>query len=135
MDPDELPPRHGLLALGSRWDAMAFEDVADRLVADRIAQVGQGPHDAVIAPRAILPGHPHHHIFDLLVNARTPNRLRELGDIIWKEGEFAVPGQYGVRLGHCGNLLKRLLAQLYADLGKGLTIAITELYTTRDLGA
>src|SRR6266487_931731 len=124
MDPDELPPGYGLLALGSRWDAMAFEDGADRLVADRIAQVGQGTHDAVIAPRAILPGHPHHHIFDLLVNARTPNRLGPLGDITQRGGKFAVPGQYGVRLGHCGNLLKRLLAQVYANLGKGLAIAV-----------
>src|SRR2546422_5790837 len=108
MAPDELPPGHGLLALRSRWDAMAFEDVADRLVADRIAQVGQGTHDAVIAPRAILPGHPHDEAFNLLVNARTPNRL------VWRRGvnrlidELAGPGEDRIGLGHCCDLCQGL---------------------------
>ena len=70
---------------------------------------------------------------DLLVNARTPNRLGYLGDITWRGGEFAVPGPYGVRLGHCGNLLKRFLAQLYANLGEGLAIAVSQRDTTRAL--
>jgi len=36
---DELAPGHRLFALGSGRDAMAFEDIAHRLVADRITQV------------------------------------------------------------------------------------------------
>jgi len=84
----------------------------------------------VIAPRTILSGHPHHQIFDLLVNARTANRLGLLEDITRRGGEFAVPGQYSVRLGHCGNLLKRLLAQLPANLGEGMAIAVSHLDTT-----
>ena len=47
-------------------DAMALEDIADGLVADRIAQVAQSAHNPVIAPRAVLSGHPHHQAFDLL---------------------------------------------------------------------
>ena len=60
---------------------MAFEDVAHRLVADRIAQVGQGTHDAVIAPRAILAGHAHHQGLQLLVDAGTSQRLARLGAV------------------------------------------------------
>jgi hypothetical protein len=50
MHTDELAPRHGLFALRSWWDAVTFQDVADRLGTDRIAQVGQRTHDAVIPP-------------------------------------------------------------------------------------
>jgi len=50
VDTDELAPCHGLFALRSWWDAVTFQDVADRLVTDRIAQVGQRTHDAVILP-------------------------------------------------------------------------------------
>ena len=75
MYTDELPPRHGLFALRSWWDAVPFQDVAYGLVADRITHVDQSTHDTVIAPRAVLPGHPHHQVFDLLVHARTPKRL------------------------------------------------------------
>src|SRR5712691_10187583 len=76
METDELPPRHGRFALRGWWNAVTFQDVAHRLVADTIAQVGQGTHNAVIAPRTILAGHPHHEVFDLFLNARTANRLR-----------------------------------------------------------
>jgi hypothetical protein len=56
MHADELVPCRGLLALRSRWNAMALEDVADRLVADRVSQVGQCPDDPILAPGAILLG-------------------------------------------------------------------------------
>src|SRR5437879_982765 len=69
MDTDKLPPRSRLLALRGQGNTMMFEDVADRLVTDGIAQVGQRTHDAVIAPRAVLPGHAHHQVFYLLRNA------------------------------------------------------------------
>src|SRR5215510_14340888 len=43
VDTDELLPRPSLCALRSRWDAATFQDGAHRLVADAVAQVGQGP--------------------------------------------------------------------------------------------
>src|SRR5229473_7244959 len=52
---DKLFPRRGGLALWRWRNAMTLEDVAHGLVADRIAQVGQSSHDAVVAPGAILP--------------------------------------------------------------------------------
>jgi len=36
---------------------MALQDIADRLIADLIPQIGQGPHDAVIAPIRVLLSH------------------------------------------------------------------------------
>ena len=88
---------------------MALEDIADRLVTDRIAQVGQRTHDAVIPPRAILAGHPHHQVFDLLVNAGTPNRLVWLGGVTFLIDELAVPGEDRVGLGNRRDRFQGLL--------------------------
>ena len=63
MDTDERLPGQGLLPCRRWWDTMALEDVADRLVTDRIAQISQRPHNAIIPPRAVLSGHTHHEIF------------------------------------------------------------------------
>src|SRR5207249_10813472 len=60
MRPDKLLPRGGRLALWRRWDTVALENVAHGLVTDRIAQVGQCPHDAIVAPRAIFLRQAHH---------------------------------------------------------------------------
>ena len=46
---DKLLPRGGLLALRRGGEVMAFQDITDRLVAHRVAEVGQGPDDTVVA--------------------------------------------------------------------------------------
>jgi hypothetical protein len=134
MDPDELPPGHGLLALGSRWDAMAFEDVADCLVADRIAQVRQSTHDAVIAPRAILSGHPHHQILDLLTDAGTSNRRARQG-VNRLVHELTMPGEDGVGLRNRGDLCQSLLPELVPHVGEGCALYIGEWHPSFNLVA
>src|SRR5262245_23472846 len=74
VDMDELSPGHDLLTFWGGWQTMALENIAHRLVTDRQAQIGEGADDPVIAPGAILSGHPHYESLDLLVNARTSNR-------------------------------------------------------------
>jgi hypothetical protein len=133
METDELPPRHGRFTLRGWWNAVPFQDVAHRLVAKTIAQVRQGPHNAVIAPRTILAGHPHHEVFDLFRNARAANRLWGLGTIALPIRACAVPAKDGVGLGNRRNLCQGLLTQLPADLSEGLAIAIRELHATTDL--
>ena len=85
---------------------MMLEDIPYALVAERVSQVGQGSHDAVIAPGAILAGHPHHEVFDLLVDAGTANRLMELGTITLPGRERAVPRQDSVGLGNRRHLFQ-----------------------------
>ena len=50
MRVDELFPRRGGLALWRWRNAMAFQDVAHRLITDGQAQVGQGADNPVITP-------------------------------------------------------------------------------------
>ncbi len=57
---DEFTPGHGLCALRGGWDAVALQDVAHGLIADRIAQMGEGTGDTVIAPPAIHTGRPYY---------------------------------------------------------------------------
>jgi hypothetical protein len=133
METDELPPRHGRFAFRGWWDTVSFQDVPHRLVAKTIAQVGQSTHNAVIAPRTILSGHPHHEIFDLFRNARTASRLRGLGTIALPIRACAVPGKDSVGLGNRRNLCQGLLTQLLADLSECLAIALCELHATTDL--
>src|SRR5262245_11715196 len=110
VDTDELAPCHGLLTLRRGWETVTLENVAYRLIAERIAEIGQSTHDAVIAPRAVLPCHPHHQGFNLLVHARTTGRCTGLGAITLRSSELAIPSEACVCLGHCRNLCKRLPA-------------------------
>ena len=53
---DEIRPCGVLPTLWSRRNPVAFRDVANRLVADRIAQADRGSLDTAIAPLGILLG-------------------------------------------------------------------------------
>src|SRR6266571_8486152 len=130
---DDLAPCHGLLALRRGWEAVTLENVAHRLIAERIAEIGQGTHDAVIAPRAVLPGHPHHQVFNLWVNAGTAGRWTGLGTITLRSSKLAIPGEDRVCLSHCRNLFKRLPAQVLANRSKLFAIAVREQQAPSDL--
>src|SRR5918996_91143 len=75
MTANECLPRGRLLALRSRWERATFEDVAHRLVADLVAQMRQGTDNAVITPATILFGHLYDQVFELLIDARAPQRF------------------------------------------------------------
>jgi hypothetical protein len=117
VDMDEFPPGCGLLALRGRGDPVAFQDVPHRLVTDVIAQVGQGALNAVIPPRAILAGHPHHQVFDLLVDTRTANRRARLGGVNLLVGKGTVPGEDCIGLRNGGDFCQGLSPKLLTKLG------------------
>ena len=96
---------------------MALEDVAHRLVTDGIAQVGQSPYNPVIAPRAVLPGHPYHKGFDLFVDAGATNRRARRRGVNLLVCQGAVPGEDGVRLRNRRDLLQGLPTELLPNLG------------------
>jgi len=52
----EFPPGRVLAPLGCRLDPCRPQDIADNLVGHPVAQVGQCPHDPVVAPGWSLPG-------------------------------------------------------------------------------
>src|SRR5262249_43361752 len=133
MATDELMPGGGLPPLWRWWNAMLLEDIAHALVAERVSQVGQCSHNTVIAPGAVLAGHPHHQGFDLFGDARTANGLVELGTITLLGRACAVPSQDSVGLSHRRHLVQSLFAELLAKLGEYVAIAVREVHTTANL--
>src|SRR5437867_3763399 len=107
MRADELLPRCRGLTLRSRWETMPLQDVAHGLVTDAIPKVGQSPHDTVIAPRAILLGHPHNQGLQLLVDLRPPQSLAWRGAVKLLGDTPAVPCQDRVRLDDRGHFRQR----------------------------
>jgi hypothetical protein len=52
---DEVFPRSRLLAIRSSREPPTLEDITDGLIADVIAQIGQGARDVVVAPNRRIP--------------------------------------------------------------------------------
>src|SRR5215471_11395714 len=124
VETDELAPGRGLLALGGGEQPLAFQDVPHRLIADAISQIAQGTYNAVIPPRAILAGHAHHEVFQLLGDARTSDRLTLRRTDLVLVHELAVPSEDSVRLRNRRDLLQCLSAQFVAHLGQRLPLSI-----------
>src|SRR4029077_14181392 len=95
---DALLPGGRGLALWRWRDAMALEDVAHGLVTDRIAQVGQGPRDPIVAPRAMLLGHADNQGLQLWVNFGAAWRPPLLGAVTLLRHKLAMPAENRVRL-------------------------------------
>ena len=95
---------------------MAPQDIADSLITDRQAEVGQGADDPVIAPGAILLRHTHDQGLQLRVDPGAARSLTLLGAIKLLGDQFAVPGEDSVRFDDRGDFRQRFLAQLLADL-------------------
>ena len=55
----ERLPRRALVPLGSRGEPVVVQDPLDRVPGDVVAEVGERAADPRVAPRRILPRHPH----------------------------------------------------------------------------
>ena len=129
---DELVPGGGLLALWSRWDAMTLQDVADRLVADRVVQMLQSPNNVIVALGAVSPGQAQHQGLQIFINFGTSKSLPLLRTVELLGDEFAVTGENGIGRKGRGDLLQCLLAQLLANLCQRLALTIPQPHTTGD---
>jgi hypothetical protein len=132
---DKLLPGGRRLPLWSRRDAMALEDVAHRLVADRQAQVGQGADNPVIAPGAMLLGHTHDQGLQLWINPGASRRLALRRAVKLLGHKRVVPAEHRVGLDQRGHVLQGLLPQFLTDLGQGLALASAESYASLDVAA
>ena len=119
-------PRGRRLPLGSRGDAMALQDVAHRLISDRLAKVGQGADDPVRAPGTILLRHADDQRRQFRSHLRASKPLALLGTVTLLGHALPVPGQDGVRFDEGGYVRQRVRAQLLAQLGQGLALAVTQ---------
>src|SRR5712691_13283807 len=112
--------------MGVNLKLMGFEGWAKTpsLVTHGVSQVGQCPHDAVIAPRAILLGHADNEGLQFRVDLRSSWGLALLGAVKFLGNQYVVPGKDGVGFDDRGYFLQGLLPQLLADLGQRRAFAI-----------
>src|SRR5215469_13592638 len=100
--------------------------MAHSLVRNRMTQVGQRPHDAVVTPTRVLAGEANHQFLHLGGNpgpARIPTGLRTIelaGD------KLPVPGEDGVWLGRAGHLLQSFAPESLAHLSKRALLRIRQ---------
>src|SRR5206468_6876719 len=109
MRTDKLLPRGRRLALGSRRKAMALQDIAHRLVTDRVPEVGEGADNPIIAPGVILPRHADYQRFEFWVDCGTSGCLTPLRTVKLLRNKFAVPGENRVGFDDIGHCLQALL--------------------------
>src|SRR3989441_12946276 len=99
---------------------MALENVPHRLITDGVSQVGEGPHDPVVAPRTIFLGHADNQGLQISGNFWTAWRRPPLRTIKLLGDQGAVPAEDSIGLDDSGDFRERLLPQLVADLRQGL---------------
>src|ERR1035437_405588 len=99
MRADEVFPAGRVFSFGGRRDPMATQDVAHRLVRYPLAKIGQGSHDAVIAPGGILLRHLHHQTLCLLIDSGPSGGTTESGPVELVGDQLAIPTQNGIRHG------------------------------------
>jgi hypothetical protein len=117
---------------GRSW---RFEDIADRLVADAIAQVGHGTRHVVIALPPVLLSHKEHQGLQLRVDFGAVRKFPVLGTIKLLGHERAVPGENGLGLRNRGDLFQSLFAELLPHLGEGLALCVGKWHPSFDLVA
>ena len=94
-------PRRRPLALWSRRDPVATENVADCLV----RHICKRSHDAVVAPVAILSGHPYQKLLEFVPHSGTAGVAPSFGAIELACDKPTIPAQDCVWLGGVRHLL------------------------------
>ena len=103
---------------------MAPQNIAYSLIRNPVAKIGQGAHDPVIAPAAILPGHADNQLLDVVVYLRSANLSACLGPIELLGHQFPVPTEDRVRLCSIRHVLKRFPTEPVTDLGERLSLGV-----------
>ena len=80
-------------------------------------------------------GHADNQGLQLWVDLRSSWWLALLGAVKLLGHERAMPAENGIGRDHLGDFFQGLLAQLLADCGQGLALAIRSAHTARDLVA
>jgi hypothetical protein len=111
---------------------VSFQDIANGLITDRIAEMGQGADYTIVPPGPILSGQAHHQGFQLRIDRRAPWRPAFLRAVELLGDELAMPGQNGVGLDKGDYFRQRPFSKLLADLGQGPALAIGQSHTACD---
>src|SRR5262249_31698198 len=127
MGSNESRPGGCGLALRGGRQTMAPQDIANRLIADLIPQIGQCSYNPVIAPIPVLLGHADDQLLDLSADPRRARSLTGLRAIEFAGHHFAVPSQDRVWSGHSRHLSESLAPQTMTELAQRGSLGVGEL--------
>ena len=83
---------------------MALQDIADRLIADLMPQIGQRPSDPVKTPMTVLLGQANDELLDLAPDPRSAWAATGFRAIELAGDKLAVPGQDSIGPRHSCDL-------------------------------
>jgi hypothetical protein len=72
-------------------------------------------------------------VFEFFVDTRPAHGFSLFRAIKFLGHKLAMPGEYGIGFDDGGDVFEGLLAEFLADLGEGLTLGASELYTSFNL--
>ena len=126
MGLDERGPGSLTLSIACRFDAVLFEDVADGLIGDLVAQIGQCTLNAVVTPGRILACHAEHQLDDFLGHRWTADRLAFVTVIPFLSDERAMPAENRVRREERADFLQSLASQHFPFDGQSPPLIVVE---------
>jgi len=121
---EETLPSRLAFPIRRRFDAVCFQDIADRPVRNGMSQISQGALDAVIAPGGILLSHSQHEINDLACDRRASRGFPVLAVVPVSGDELAMPAEDGIWSDDGGKLVEQLAAEDLAFDGEPTSLAI-----------
>src|SRR6266852_9148220 len=126
MTADEILPSGRLTPFRRRCDAVAAQDVADGLVREMMAQVGQRADDAVVTPARVLASETNYQRFHLGFDPGSARKGPVSGTVELAGNQPPIPPEDGVRLGCAGHRLQSFTSKSFSDLGQCAPFRIGE---------
>lgn len=105
-------------------EVVAPQNVAYRLIRDRVPEVGQHPRDSVIAPVRIVLSHAQNQWFNFVASVRSASVSANLGPIERLDNELPVPAENRLRLGGVSHVHQCLEAEPITDFGECLFLRV-----------
>src|SRR5215472_15543481 len=100
-----------------RVDTVPLQDIADRLVRDSVAEIGECPEDTIVTPTRIFPRHFYQGL-QLWIDPRSSGVAPVLGAIELAGNQFPIPSQNCIGLGFAGQLGQGFPPEALADLSE-----------------
>src|SRR5262249_14514569 len=93
---------------------------------DVVAEIGEGSHDAIVAPTAVLLGHADDQRFHLSAGSRASRIGAMLGSIEFASDQTTIPAENRFGLGNTGYIGEQLAGKPLANFSKCAPLGVAE---------
>ncbi len=114
---------------------MSLQNIAHRLIGKLVAKVRHGPHDPVVSPTWIIPGHAHDQMLDFLIDRRTAHCLAKFRSIELLGDQPPVPSKKRIRRSCCSHLFQGFASQPVGNFRQSSFFRVGKQQSALDFGA